>query len=163
MRLIHAVAGFLLVLAAGLLAQEKYRGPRPAKPDVPYLLHASSLVETETLDAKEEAVKDFNVATIPGAASPVRTPLAEPIFLFQSEKVPAEKLQMYQLTVKNGRREVAFPSSAKKVKDAPRPVHLTFKKLEPGLWRIEAAQILDNGEYCLSPAGASAVFCFQIY
>jgi hypothetical protein len=162
MRWFIFIAG-LLLLAAGLPAQEKYRGPRPPKPDVPYLLHASNLIETEALEAKEETQKDFNVASIPGAASPVRTPLAEPIFLFQSEKVPADKLQMYPLAVKNGRREVAFPLPGKKAKDAPRPVHLTLKKLDPGLWRIEVSQVLENGEYCLSPAGASTVFCFQIY
>ena len=155
--------GLIFLAAAVLIGQDKYSGPRPAKADVPYLLHASKLIETETLEAKEETQKDFNVASIPGATSPVRTPLAEPIFIFQSEKIPAEKLQMYQLTVKNGRREVTFPVAGKKAKDAPRPVHLTVKKLDASLWRIEAGQILDNGEYCLSPAGASAVFCFQIY
>lgn len=153
-----------LALLAPAMAQQKYNGPRPPKPDVPFLLHASALVETEVSQAKEEQRKDVNAATIPGTASPVKTPMPEPVFLFLSEKIAPEKLEMYKLTVtKDGRREVAFPSSEKKRKDAPRPVHLSVSKLETGLFRIEASEVLDQGEYCLSPSGANQVFCFQVY
>ena len=153
-----------LALLAPAMAQQKSTGPRPPKPDVPFLLHATTLVETEAGQAKEEQRKDVNAASIAGAASPVKTPLPEPIFLFQSEKIAPEKLEMYKLTVtKDGRREVAFPTAGKKRKDGPRPVHLSVSKLETGLFRIEAAEVLDQGEYCLSPSGASQVFCFQVY
>jgi hypothetical protein len=128
---------------------------------VPYLLHAGNLVETETLQAKEETRKKDQVASIDGKASPVRTPLAEPIFLFDANKVQPEKLQMYRLDVtKDGRREVVFPENAKK---GQRPVHLAVKKLSGNLYRVEADEILENGQYCLSPEGASTVHCFEIY
>ncbi len=158
----------LLLLAAALLAPlpawQKYAGPRPPKPDIPYLLHASTLVETEVQEAKEEQRKDGSAAAIPGAASPVRTPLPEPIFLFEAGKIAPEKLEMYKLAVtKDGRREVLFPSPGKRKKDGPRPVHLTASKLAPDLYRIEAAEVLEQGEYCLSPSGANQVFCFQVY
>jgi len=155
---------FAVTLLLPLQAWQKYAGPRPPKPDVPYLLHASTLVETEVKDATEEQRKDETAAIIPGASSPVKTPLPEPIFLFLSEKVAPEKLEMYKLSVtKDGRREVAFPAAGKKRKDAPRPIHLSTSKLETGLYRIEASEVLDQGEYCLSPSGANQVFCFQVY
>jgi|RhiMetdeSRZDD1v2_1073273.scaffolds.fasta_scaffold106170_3 hypothetical protein len=155
---------FTLALLLPLQAWQKYTGPRPPKPDIPYLLHGSALLETEVKEAKEEQRKDENAAAIPGTASPVKTPLPEPIFLFLSEKIAPEKLEMYKLTVtKDGRREVAFPAAGKKKKDGPRPIHLSTSKLDPGLYRIEASEVLELGEYCLSPSGANTVFCFQVY
>jgi hypothetical protein len=155
------------MLAAGTLAAQqarKYTGPRPPKPDVPFLLHAANLIETEVGEAVEEKRKDEMAAVIKGAASPVRTPLPEPIFLFEADKIAAEKLQLYRLTVsKSGNREVLFPNNPKKARDAARPVHLSLNKLDGALYRIEAAEILDPGEYCLSPQGANTVFCFQVY
>ena len=46
MRLISV---FLLVTCISIpaVAAEKYTGPRPPKADVPYLLHADNLIETE--------------------------------------------------------------------------------------------------------------------
>jgi len=58
---------------------------------------------------------------------------------------------------------VVVPTSVKKRKDAPRPVRLSVERLEPGLYRLEASQGLDNGEYCLTPSGSQIVFCFQVY
>ena len=46
--------GLAAVVVLGTLLAQKYNGPTPAKADVPYLIHADSLVETETVDAKEE-------------------------------------------------------------------------------------------------------------
>jgi hypothetical protein len=153
----------LLAPAAYAAAQSKYSGPRPAKPDLPYLLHASNLVPTEATEAKEESRKDWQVYAIEGANSPARTPLAEPIFLLATEKLQAEKLELYKLESKGGRREIAFPSAQRRRKDAPRPLHLTLSRLEPGLYRIEANEMLDNGEYSLTPSGSNHVFCFQVY
>ena len=42
----------VFVLAAAWAQQ--YDGPRPPKPDIPYLKHASNLIPTETAEAKEE-------------------------------------------------------------------------------------------------------------
>lgn len=154
----------ILAFFLPLQAWQKYTGPRPPKPDVPYLLHASTLLETEIKEAKDEQRKDENAAVIDGAASPVKTPVPEPIFLFLSEKIAPEKLEMYKLTVtKNGKREVAFPAAGKKRKDGPRAIHMSTSKLDSGLYRIEASEVLDQGEYCLSPSGANQVFCFQVF
>jgi len=162
MRPLFRLAIFILAATAGLWAQaSKYDGPRPAKQDVPYLLHATNLIETETLQAKEESRKKEQAATIPGKTSPVRTPLAEPIFLFDSNKVTPEKLKMYRMeSTKDGNREVVFPENPKKNQ---RPVHLVVKKLSGNLYRVEVDETLADGEYCLSPEGSSTVHCFEIY
>jgi hypothetical protein len=155
----------LLALTTIAPAQKKYSGPRPPKPDVPFLLHASSLVETETSEAKEEDRKDWKAYVLMTPSSSARTPLAEPIFLLDSQKITPEKLQLYKLEVKNGRREVLFPANAKKQKDAPKPYRLLVTRLEPSLFRLEVnfGMGLDNGEYCLTPEGANQVFCFSVY
>src|SRR3974377_914092 len=79
---------------------QKYDGPRPPKPDAPYLKHADNLVATEAAQAKEEKRKDDTTYTIEGANSSAKTPLAEPIFLFQSEKLQPDKLQSFTLDTK---------------------------------------------------------------
>ena len=103
------------------------------------------------------------LAVIDGAASPVKTPLPEPIFLFLSEKISPDKLEMYKLAVKSGKREVAFPAAGKRKKDGPRPIHISTSKVDGSLYRIEASEVLEQGEYCLSPSGVNQVFCFQVY
>ena len=40
------------LFAAALFAAEKYSGPTPPKTDVPYLVHASNLIETEVADGR---------------------------------------------------------------------------------------------------------------
>ena len=60
---------------------DDYTGPRPPKPDVLYLVHASNLVPTEVTEAQQEGKKDDTTFSVAGAASSARTPLAEPIFL----------------------------------------------------------------------------------
>jgi hypothetical protein len=35
--------------------------------------------------------------------------------------------------------------------------------LEPGLYRVEVNEPLEDGEYCLSPEGSNDVFCFSEY
>lgn len=143
------------------LAAESYTGPRPPKPDIPFLVHADNLVETEALDAKEETRKDETIYTIPGAASPVRTPLAEPIFLIQADKIVPEKLSIFQLVVKDGNRRISF--NQKKRKDNPKAIRFIVTEIDQKLYRVEVNQPLENGEYSLSPAGSNQVFCFQIY
>ena len=134
-----------LLLAGALWAQSKYSGPRPQKPDTPYLVHATTLVETEAGEALEEKTKDFAINYISSSSSPARTPLAEPIFLVAAEKLEVRKLELYPMEVKGGRRQVAFPTNPKKQKDAPRPIRLSLASLEPGLFRIEASESLPNG------------------
>jgi len=87
-----------------------------------------------------------------------------PIFLFLSDKIKPEKLSLYRLEATRGQREIAFPNNPRDmIRRGPRPVRLTFKRLDENLYWIEVNQYLENGEYCLSPSGSPAVFCIQIY
>jgi len=147
-----------LLLAAGLVAAEKYSGPQPPKPDIPYLLHASNLVETEVVQAHQGKGDTF---TISGAASPARTPLAEPIFILEARQLSPENIELYRLEVKNGNREVSFSSGRRR--GGGRSLHLTVTPLSGHLYRIEAGEPLENGEYALSPNGDNRSFCFEIY
>jgi hypothetical protein len=156
----------LLLIAVALWAAfapaaDKYSGPRPSKPDVPFLLHADNLVETEAVEAKEEPGKNAITYVVAGPGSSARTPLAGPVFLLHSEKLEPEKLELYRLAVKNGRREITF--SKKKKRDDPRPFRLDMELLDERLYRIEVYDSLEAGEYSLTPAGSNQVFCFQVY
>jgi hypothetical protein len=151
-----------LLVCAAAPAAEKYSGPRPEKPDIPYLVHADTLIPTEASEAKEETRKDESSFTVPGAGSPVRTPMAEPVFLFLSEKIQADSLQLYRLEVKNGGRQVVL---SQKRKGGPRPLRLMVTRLDDKLYKLEVNEGigLENGEYSLTPNGSNAVFCFQVY
>jgi hypothetical protein len=148
----------LLLLLALPLAAQKYDGPRPPKPDLPYLKHASTLVPTEASQAKEQKQKSDTLYIIEGASSPARTPLAAPIFLFQSDKIVADKLGLYKLDVKAGHREILFGT-----RKSPKPIIITVTHVEGNLYRIEADQTLEPGEYSLSPEGSNQVFCFAVF
>jgi hypothetical protein len=154
-----AVLAALLFAGLGMAQKEPYSGPRPPKPDVPYLLHADNLVETEVATAREERKGKSAKATVPGVTSPARTPLAEPIFLFEADKIPAESLELFRLEVKNGSREVVLTDRR------GRPLRLMVTQLDGRLYRVEVDENmgLENGEYALSPNGSSAVFCFTVY
>lgn len=141
---------------------QSYSGPRPPKKDLPYLLHADDLVETEVAEAKEQHIKDGLTYVISGANSKARTPLASPIFLLQADKLDPDKLQLYKLDVKEGQREITF--FEKKKNKNPRPKMLDIKRLtSDNLCRIEVDERLENGEYSLTPEGSNQVFCFQVF
>jgi len=72
-------------------------------------------------------------------------------------------MELYRMEVKNGNREVSLPNNPKKRKDNQRPLRLSISRAAPGLFRLEADQGLENGEYCLTPSGSNQVFCFQVY
>ena len=152
-----------LVALTALHAQQKYNGPRPEKPDLPYLLHATKLIPTDAGEAKEEKRKEGTAYITAGAAAKAKTPLAEPIFLFESKSIMPDKLTMYKLEVKNGAREVFFFENPKKRKDSTKPIRISAKKLDTGLYRIEPTEPLANGEYVLTPADSNTVFAFTIY
>ena len=152
---------WLLAAAAWLGADEKYAGPVPQKTDLPYLLHAKSLTETETAQARDESRKNETAYVVAGASSPARTPLAEPIFIIDARRIAPESLELYQLEVKNGNREVSV--STKSRKGSSRVFHLRVTRLAEHLFRVEASEALDNGEYALTPSGDNRVFCFQVY
>jgi hypothetical protein len=148
----------LLVLPAALaIAADKYDGPRPPQPDLAYLMHADNLIPTEALEAKEESGN----YTVPGASSSARTPLAEPIFLIESDKVFPERLELYRWEVKGGRRELSVGKG--KRKGSARALHLSVNKLDGKLYRVEASEPLEPGQYSLSPNDSNKVFCFEVY
>jgi len=150
----------LALTATALLAQD-YRGPTPPKADVPYLLHASTLVETQTSEAKQETKKGATVYSVEGTASSARTPLAEPIFIIRTEKLNAEKIELYRFDVTKSRRELEIKD--KPGKNDPHPLHVAVTKLGKDLYKIETSEQLPNGEYSLSPSGSNQVFSFQVY
>ena len=157
----------LLVIAAtsapATWGAEKYTGPRPPKTDLLYLVHADNLIATEAAEAKEESgKKDETTYTLPGASSPARTPLAEPIFLIEADKVLPERLELYRWDVKNGRRELSM-SKGKKRKGGTRALHLAVTKLDGMLYRVEASEPLPDGEYSVSPSDSNRVFCFEVF
>ena len=149
----------LLLLAAGAAFAQRYEGPRPPKPDVPYIKHADTLIATEAAQAKEEKRKDDTLYIIEGANSSAKTPLAEPIFLFISEKVVPDKLQLYKLDSKNGHREILFTK-----RKGPTALRMGVTRLaSDNLYKLEVNEELPAGEYSLSPEGSNQVFCFQVY
>jgi len=152
----------LLFALAAVLAAQKYDGPRPPpKADLPYLKHAASLLATEVAEAKEENRKDDVLYVVAGPSCSARTPLASPIFLFQSEKISPDKLQLFKLESRNGNREILFSHKKKQVAV---PIRLEVTRLSSdNLYKLEVDQSLDNGEYSLTPDGSNQVFCFQVY
>ena len=86
--LVCAISALATVMLA-LAGQEtnKLGLPNPTKPDVPFLIHASSLVEVEQSQATKETRKKEQLYTVPGASSGVTTPLASPEMLFLSENI----------------------------------------------------------------------------
>ena len=139
----------LVVLLAALAAAQKYDGPRPPKPDLLYIKHASTLVPTEDVIASEQDKRSNEITyVIEGASSPVSTPLAAPIFLVQASKLIPEKLELFKLDVKNGHREVRV--SSKKSNTA---AHLEVTRYAADtLWKVEVEDSLEPGEYALSQA-----------
>ena len=89
-------ASLVLCLVAGPAANGQSNLPAPGKPDVPYLIHAASLIETEQSNAIEETRKDDFLYVVPGAAAGVVTPLAGPEFHFRSGNNDPHDLQLYR-------------------------------------------------------------------
>jgi hypothetical protein len=152
-------AALVVLLAAGAAAQ-KYTGPRPSRPDLPFLKHADNLVATEATEAKEEkGKKDEITYVIAGAESSAKTPLAAPIFLVQCDKLVAEKIQLFKLDVKSGRRELTVST-----KRPGKAIRLEVTRLtSDGLFRLEVNESLEPGEYSLSPSDSNQAFCFQVF
>ena len=76
----------LFLLPWALAAQDlnKLGVPNPPKPDIPYLIHGSRLVELEQGEASEEVTKNELRYWVAGGAAQAKTPLAAPEFLFDS-------------------------------------------------------------------------------
>ena len=150
----------LLLSSAAMLAAfaQKYSGPRPEKPDLPYIKHADHLVATEVVTAREEKRKDQTVYIMDGAASTARTPLPIPVFLLLTDKLNPDRLGLYRLEVKEGHREVVLSARQQSA-----VIRLEVKRLDGNLYWIEAGDTLDPGEYALSPEGSKQAFCFEVF
>ena len=148
------------LLLAGVFAAsaQKYDGPRPPKPDLPYIKHASNLIPTEAAEAKEDKAKNDTTYSVAGPTSSARTPLASPIFIFQSSRITPEKFGLYEFDINKGRREITFGP-----KKQPKSIHIEVVRLDKDLYKLEAVESLEPGEYSLSPEGSNQVFCFQVY
>lgn len=150
-----------ILISAGLAFGQKYTGPRPPKPDLPYLVHADNLIPTEASDSKPETKKNEVTYAVAGTSSPARTPLAEPIFLIETDKISAQSLELYRVDVKGGRREVTM--SQKHSRGGAKALRLSVTRLDRNLFRVEVDEEIENGEYALSPNGSNTVFCFEVY
>jgi hypothetical protein len=153
--------GGVFVLMGILLAA----GPKPDKKDVPYLVHANTLVQTEVAKPSAEDSPEGSRYIVPGETSLARTPLALPIFLLDAAEIRPEKLRLIRLTAKSGHREAMFPKrpgppSLSQTDDAP--ILLTITNLGGGLYRFESVNEIENGEYALV-AGANQFFCFTVF
>jgi hypothetical protein len=151
-----------LALSAAASAQDKYSGPKPAHKDLPYLLHGEKLIETEVQKASQSDSKQGQVFFVSGTTSPARTPLAEPIFIFSPDHFRAEQLGLFRFEVRNGRREVVISGKHKR-DDTEGVFHLSLRRLGEDLFRIEVSEMLNPGEYALSPEGDNTAFCFTVY
>jgi hypothetical protein len=148
------------MFVAAMAFGQKYTGPQPEKADLPYLIHADVLVPTEATDAKEEARKDDVIYVVEGATSSATTPLASPAFLIRADQLVADKLEVYKLESKNGRREILFSHKKKQV---ARPVSCTASRVCDDLYKLEVDVSLGKGEYSITPNGSNQVFCFRVY
>jgi hypothetical protein len=151
----------LLLGASWGSCDEKYDGPVPPKPDVPYLLQAKKLIQIELGQAREEHRKDEIVYIISGPGSSARTPLPEPIFIIDSRELAPQRIELFQLEVKDGNREVSLPNKAGQ--GSSHPLHLRVTPLREHLYKIEASEMLDAGQYALTPTGDNRIFCFEVY
>ena len=147
-----------LLAAAVLAAHAQEAGAlTPPKPDLPYLKHADNLLPTEVAQAQEQKKKDASTYIIDGAASTAKTPLAMPVFIFASDKITPESLQLFRLEVKNGHREITIG------KKSAEPLRLQVTHLSGKVYRIEAYNDLEAGEYSLSPNNSNVAFCFEVF
>ena len=153
---------FLALLAApAAVAFAAESDPTPPKADVPYMIYAGNLAETEHHEATEQRRDKRVTYTIPGATSPVRTPLAGPEFLLLSEDMDPGVLRLYGVESGNGRREISFREN--RPKQNPQAHILSVFPVSDGLFRLRVDDSLERGEYCLTPEGTNDVFCFTVF
>ena len=86
--------------------------------------------------------------------------LAEPIFILDSDTIKPDSVELYRMDVRSGHREVKVSGGSRK---STKALRLSVTKLDRGLYKLEASETLDPGEYSLSPTGANHVFCFEVY
>jgi hypothetical protein len=149
-----------IVLAVGLGAQAKYAGPKPDKKDVPYLIHASTLVQTEIARPVPKEDGGMTTWSIPGESSLAKTPLALPAFIIDAAAVSPAKLLLYRFELKGAHRELTL---AKNGTGDNQPILITVANLSGTLYRIEVVNEVENGEYGLTIPGSNQFFCFSVF
>jgi hypothetical protein len=149
-----------IVLALGLVAQTSKPLPKPDKKDVLYLVHASSLVQTEVVRPMPKDSGDSTTWSIPGASSLARTPLALPIMTIDAAAIAPEKLQMYQFQQNGSRRELTLK---KKGASEAEPILIMVSNISGSLYRVEVVNEVPNGEYGLTVPGSNQFFCFSVF
>lgn len=151
---------FLLALFAAVAGAQQL--PDPPKKDIPYLIHATNLLETESNQATEVSDKKAQIFWIPGAASSARTPLGFPEFLFAQDQLDPRTLRLYAFQNVNGRREALI---RKKNKIVVESYYIDVIQQGEGLFKLRVDSSLKSGEYCLTPdgeQGSNTVFCFAV-
>ena len=133
---------------------------RPPKFDVPFLVHADNLIETESNVAVEQQIKKELFYQVQNPSSGVSTPMARPEFVVLTNDMDPHGLRLYAFELNNGNREIMF---RKKKKIVARSYFLSVENLGEGTFRIRTDDVLENGEYCLTPDGSNKVFCFTVY
>ena len=83
------------------------------------------------------------------------------MFLLATESIDAQALSPHRFVVKDGNRQSEDPKQ-RSSEDEP-DLRLTVRRLQNGLFRIEAAHMLEPGEYYLLAQGAKQIFCFSVY
>jgi hypothetical protein len=150
----------LIVFAIGVAAQTTYTGPRPDKKDVPYLVHAAALVQTEIARSTPIPDGDRTIWSIPGESSLAKTPLALPMFIIDSTAVVPARLRLYPFEPKDGRRRLTLSN---KGQGEAEPILITVSNVSGTLYRIETVNEIPNGEYCLTTPGSNRFFCFSVF
>ena len=158
--------GTLITLCAVVLSGQDGDGlnrlgvPNPPTQDVPYIIHGSEIRELEQLEATEEVIKNQLRYWLPGTESMIKTPLAAPEFLFDSNEIDPRDLRLYGFDVVKGRRELLY---RKKKKIVAEPYFLNLEGVEGRVVRIRINASLPPGEYGLTPDGRNSVFTFAVF
>jgi hypothetical protein len=149
-------------VATMIMAQQKDAAPKPPKTDLPYLLEGNKLIPTDTQAATRS--KDDQTITVAGATSSARTPLPEPVFLFSPGQLAAAQFELFHFQILKDHRQWTKGAQDRPDNDAPEDtIRLTLRPAGSGLVRIEAAEMLNPGEYALIARGQNKAFCFTVF
>jgi hypothetical protein len=154
----RVLTGILLAIALG--AQTKPAVPKPDKKDVPYLIHAGTLVQTEIARPVPKSDGALTTWSIPGESSLAKTPLALPALVIDAMAISPAKLELYQFELKGAHRELTL---AKNWTGETQPILITVSNLSGTLYRIEVVNEVENGEYGLTVPGSNQFFCFSVF
>jgi hypothetical protein len=111
-------------------------------------------------EAKEEKKKDDITHAVAGASSPAKTPLAGPVFIFEADKLSANKIQLYKFEVKNGLARSGFPTRQALVTTAAptsRPGGNLYKIEVDEAWKTEYGLTPEDSIRCSAFRFSSAV------